>query len=556
MTPMVSQSYQNDRTNMSQRNMDSDIQIYEHDRPDWEEGWSSYPNIPLPNKWHPSASHFRDDIHEMSSMSSKRTRYHEPESGPLPSSTPPYYPSVYNDSFSGYREACQEQQPQPSPLSASNIDISRLNMASTTLKMAPPPRPRISDPMNCWKPPSQQYCLSKPRSSQAGNSNKSLLPPLQISQTESATLGPDAPLISNIDDLQPNPPATIEELFKCMPLTYKLYVLRQICPPLPFNTRKRGAIIAIEGTNQKLLEQIGKIVDRTLLESGECDVKIWQDDSESTVFTGSKSDPTISRTLGASSPSLQIAETPIPYPITEPENPKICARTTVMLENFDQFLRKIWGWRRKNRDIIGFVLNDDTETAEIEKHGAEPLSPQSTDHAISTIKVGARFSPPDIGKVDLKSSSMSSLDMNSSQLSASNTLSSITLRTRGSSKNRMSGSITSEKIPVALLTGGFSLTISDYFAARTPIADSYGPMDHWHWMMTMWRGIVGPDLTVYLQYVKDNYQSDAKIVEVINSRIIVVCVVEGSNDLHECMERRLGFEILEWVRTTRQKEKN
>ncbi|TAQ89161.1 Nucleoside-triphosphate phosphatase [Chlorociboria aeruginascens] len=110
-------------------------------------------------------------------------------------------------------------------------------------------------------------------------------------------------------------------------------------------------------------------------------------------------------------------------------------------------------------------------------------------------------------------------------------------------------STTKQKIlPVALLPRGFSLTTSDFFALRIPINDSYAPVDHWQWMATLWRGIVGPDLTVYVKRVDRDEVERLGAVEIRSDCSgIVVRVPEGTH-LDEKTARRLGFEVLEFVR--------
>ncbi|KAK8107516.1 Mating-type protein a-1 [Apiospora kogelbergensis] len=57
----------------------------------------------------------------------------------------------------------------------------------------------------------------------------------------------------------------------------------------------------------------------------------------------------------------------------------------------------------------------------------------------------------------------------------------------------------SNKIPVAVLGTGYSLTQSDRYAAALPMTDAYQTEDHWKWVATLWRGIIGPDLTIYVK---------------------------------------------------------
>lgn len=104
-------------------------------------------------------------------------------------------------------------------------------------------------------------------------------------------------------------------------------------------------------------------------------------------------------------------------------------------------------------------------------------------------------------------------------------------------------------LPVALLPAGFSLSTSDTFALRIPINDSYAPVDHWQWMATLWRGIIGPDLTVYVSRAGREELSKYGGVEIRQDcPCIVVRIPEGSSKMDEKTARRLGFEVVEFVR--------
>ncbi|KAF2141237.1 uncharacterized protein K452DRAFT_298636 [Aplosporella prunicola CBS 121167] len=52
--------------------------------------------------------------------------------------------------------------------------------------------------------------------------------------------------------------------------------------------------------------------------------------------------------------------------------------------------------------------------------------------------------------------------------------------------------------PVLILPT-YNLAAADAWASRVPIADNYSPADHWQWIATLWRGIVGPDVVVYVR---------------------------------------------------------
>ncbi|KAL2073569.1 hypothetical protein VTL71DRAFT_10895 [Oculimacula yallundae] len=104
-------------------------------------------------------------------------------------------------------------------------------------------------------------------------------------------------------------------------------------------------------------------------------------------------------------------------------------------------------------------------------------------------------------------------------------------------------------LPVALVPAGFSLSTSDFFALRIPINDSYAPVDHWQWMATLWRGIVGPDLTIYVTRAGRDEMNKFGGVEIRQDcPCIVVRIPEGPSKMDEKTARRLGFEVVEFVR--------
>jgi len=53
-------------------------------------------------------------------------------------------------------------------------------------------------------------------------------------------------------------------------------------------------------------------------------------------------------------------------------------------------------------------------------------------------------------------------------------------------------------IPIAIIPR-YQLSHSDAFACSIPIADAYSPADHWQWMASLWRGVLGPDLTIVVR---------------------------------------------------------
>ena len=112
-------------------------------------------------------------------------------------------------------------------------------------------------------------------------------------------------------------------------------------------------------------------------------------------------------------------------------------------------------------------------------------------------------------------------------------------------------------LPIAILPR-FQLTLTDAAASRIPIADAYAPVDHWQWMATLWRGIVGPDLIVAARPASPDAAAASPggltsavpgsvEVRLADLRALVVTVPEGGV-VPESALRRVGFEVGEWLR--------
>lgn len=56
----------------------------------------------------------------------------------------------------------------------------------------------------------------------------------------------------------------------------------------------------------------------------------------------------------------------------------------------------------------------------------------------------------------------------------------------------------STAIPLILLSR-YQFHASNAFSTAISLTGAYTPIDHWQWMATLWRGTIGPDVTVYLK---------------------------------------------------------
>ena len=102
--------------------------------------------------------------------------------------------------------------------------------------------------------------------------------------------------------------------------------------------------------------------------------------------------------------------------------------------------------------------------------------------------------------------------------------------------------------PIVIISG-YQLHASDEYASRIAITDAYAPTDHWQWMATLWRGIIGADLTVYVKDCSQEELSREKPVEIRDeAQCIIIRKSKVVKEIDESAFRRLGFEVGEWVR--------
>lgn len=127
-------------------------------------------------------------------------------------------------------------------------------------------------------------------------------------------------------------------------------------------------------------------------------------------------------------------------------------------------------------------------------------------------------------------------------------------------------------VPIAVVPS-FQLSHTDTFASRVHITDAYAPVDHWQWMATLWRGIVGPDITIAIlppptpqssTSAKSGSEMSKSMsargtprgnvscgsgveIRLEDARAILVRVDEKG--VGEGSLRRVGFEVGEWVRS-------
>lgn len=115
--------------------------------------------------------------------------------------------------------------------------------------------------------------------------------------------------------------------------------------------------------------------------------------------------------------------------------------------------------------------------------------------------------------------------------------------------NKTTSSANSAK-PVGIVAN-YSIQASNFYACRIPF-DHYDPEAHWSWTATQWRGIISPDLTIYVRdaVAGDNGKLSVDIMEEGSLFVVKRNKVDGQDvmEVEPSAQRRLGFEVSEWVR--------
>lgn len=329
--------------------------------------------------------------------------------------------------------------------------------------MPPPPPPRLMTPG--W--PDQGPPIDGRR-----GLDELRLPPLQTAMAPRTPLA-DArythtPSSTSSGGTQEQLQRGFQNQIMALPFKRKLELLSRVCQPTPplnallsgGRVDERGAFVAVEGTDQVMLEAVGRVVERALASSSDIALQVWSGEA------AEQGEPLAS----------ERGEAVISEPRTEQDK-------AAQAERFSRagLFRTILEWQDRSKDI--------------EKH----------------ITTRQQVSP--------------------------------TERTGEGEEERSRG-----KVPVALVPDGYSLTVSDKYSSNTDFADAYGPVDHWQWMASMWRGTVCPDLIVYVKPAGEQEIDRVGTVEV--SRAMGMLIIRGlwRNHVDEATERRIMFEINEWVR--------
>ncbi|KAI0535865.1 hypothetical protein GGR58DRAFT_528980 [Xylaria digitata] len=383
----------------------------------------------------------------------------------------------------------------------------------------PPPRPSIS-----------YQAVSTPNRPNGGFDESLRLPPLQTPMNESPIVStepstrqvipaqpqqapgtglgitnPGGGPIRQPQQSQTQPPPSASSMPQKWPFLLKLEVLRSISPPLRppgpggphFETR--GPIIAVEGAPTPMLKEVAAVIERALSVSAEFAVRMWSEDT-STAIAHSSPEPHVSAASdgsrndnnndGIHNDAIGSNKGGDGGGSSSTNTATAQRKPSSLISPIANYVGRMLKWHKTSEDLIRYITS---------------------------------YPPQQQAGADSGSDATASTSNNNNPA-------------------------VSTRLPVAILSDGYSLTFSDRYANALHVNDAYRADDHWQWVATLWRGVVGADLTVYVKRAADEaVAGGGNSVEIAAPGVMVLRMPDAGR-VDEKLERRLGFEIAEWVR--------
>ncbi|KAL6238140.1 hypothetical protein BDW75DRAFT_237643 [Aspergillus navahoensis] len=317
------------------------------------------------------------------------------------------------------------------------------------------------------------------------------LPPLKTQSSMAVSMTPITPFTQ--DGFHKDKEAAVMSI----PFLNKIKLLAKISPQLPMSFRegdpgRRGPVIAVDGQDAGLVKTVAEYLSNTLSKEGKFQVRI---------FDG----PEISEPKQNREGSVEPGE---------------------MGDKQVECFSRISKWHQVSEEIKSFVKSElSRRSVDLGSENAEDASPH--------------ISPKTIGPNKPTSSPPASSENGSEAASSPPE----TTSTRSPS---------STSLPVAIVPR-YQLTTADAYACIVPIADQYNVADHWQWMAALWRGAVGPDITVYVREcdVQELKQVGNPVeIRLQDAKTVVVrrpVNASGPKELEEKVLKRLGFEIEDYI---------
>lgn len=353
----------------------------------------------------------------------------------------------------------------------------------------------------------------------------------------------------------PDESRSVEAMVMSIPFFNKLKVIRQVARRIDESYLStpghhiRGTILAVEGDDPQAVDGVIVSLSDILQRSGEFDVRCMS---------------------GPAAPSSSRGD---------------C--------DFKDYMSEILQWHEKSRRIIDFItgLEYARSSTTTQPQSAVPVpvvkqeyitlddpqemdtptysSPSDTGEITSTAASSARKDSQETLRERMRAASVGqSASMASGEREygraeygqlgehTPNTASSNSLRTTPIQEPTKQP----QKIPL-LLINNHILHATNVWSSSIPITDSYSPVDQWRWFASLWRGIIGADVTVYIKALGNgggvgsgNTDNEGKKVTCktpaveIKEEFGTIVVQQDGERVDDSAVRRVGFEVGEWVR--------
>lgn len=280
---------------------------------------------------------------------------------------------------------------------------------------------------------------------------------------------------------------THEEQIMNMPFRYKITVLGRIArPACGAKDNTRGPLIAIEGDNAGAVQELGRWLTHELAKSPDLEVHMI-------------SSPDVNARLDTKNSMIQYHQLMAEWLAKSDEVVRLITRKTVMTP-VDTTMHDISPPGKGVLPVRELAEDYDDDGLAAKQAGSRPRSSNGT------VEMDNPAAPRD--------------------------------------------STSNGGKPIAIIPN-YSLHASNVFACRIPVDanEAYSSSDHWSWTATQWRGVVGPDLTVFVRdsTVVEPARSAVEMLEEGNLFFVKRTSGDKGLELEASTLRRLGFEISEWI---------
>lgn len=318
----------------------------------------------------------------------------------------------------------------------------------------------------------------------------------------------------------PDQSRSVEAMVMSIPVVGKLNILQRVAPPIKAPSPAspspivRGSIVAVEGDELDATGHMLHHLESFLKRNDEFDVRV----------------------MAGPSP-------PVPNPTIK------------------DFLLEIAKWHTRTQEMVDFVTGVEYQKHDekVKEDAAKYRAPDGRTASVSTTNEESDVDMEE-GEVlegsrkdaqEARKARKSALEIKKAEMAAS---------IERESRRQSAAKETTPKIPL-LLVSNYILRACNSWTSELPINDAYSPADHWVWSASLWRGIVGADLTVYVKNVDKEMEeavsaggaapetTHAKAQVDIKDEVSAIIVKREKGKVEDAAGRRVAFEVGEWVRT-------